>query len=94
MSRITVNAHGPTAHIMSEGGSVAIGLAIMPLGCLSCAAGLLLMKSATDMHPTLPPWRSPRWLLGFLLLGVLATVVDVIVLGMLPLSVVAPFADM
>lgn len=49
------------------------------------------MKSASDDGHGL---CSARWLLGFSLLGIVATTVDVIVLGMVPLSVVAPFAGL
>ena len=35
-----------------------------------------------------------RWLIGFCFLGILTTVVDVYVLGILPLSLVAPFAGL
>jgi len=73
---------------------MAVGLALMPLSCLCSSSGLLLMKSAADLHPAMPPYRSPRWLAGFFLLGVCATSVDIIVLGILPLSVVAPFAGL
>ena len=70
------------------------GMALIPIGCASSAVGLLLMKASQDLRPDLPPWRSWRWLLGFMLLGVVATSVDVIVLGILPLSVYAPFAGL
>ena len=70
------------------------GIALIPIGCASSAVGLLLMKASQDLRPDLPPWRSWRWLLGFMLLGVVATSVDVIVLGILPLSVYAPFAGL
>ena len=72
----------------------ASGMLLIPVGCLCSALGLLLMKGAADDRPDLPPWRNPRWLFGFALLGVLATVVEVLVLGVLPLSVVAPFAGL
>ena len=71
-----------------------VALALIPVGCLASALGLLLMKSSTELHAHLPAYRSWRWLLGFLFLGVLATLVDVTVLGVLPLSVVAPFAGL
>ncbi len=70
------------------------GLALMPVSCLCSSSGLLLMKSATEMRPDLPIYRNPRWLVGFFLLAVCATTVDVIVLGLLPLSVIAPFAGL
>ena len=72
----------------------ASGMLLIPVGCLCSATGLLLMKGAADDRPDLPPWRNPRWLFGFALLGVLATAVEVLVLGVLPLSVVAPFAGL
>uniref|UniRef100_A0A7S4BWH0 Magnesium transporter n=1 Tax=Chrysotila carterae TaxID=13221 RepID=A0A7S4BWH0_CHRCT len=65
---------------------------LIPLGCLSSASGLLLMRSAKDAEG--PMYCSPRWLLGFFLLGILATMFDVIVLALLPLSVLAPFAGL
>ena len=74
--------------------STASALLLVPLGCCCSAAGLLLMKSSTEYHPSLPPWRSWRWLCGFFCLGILATTVEVIALGTLPLSVVAPFAGL
>ena len=70
------------------------GMLLIPIGCLCSAAGLLLMKSAGDERPDLPPWKNLKWLFGFFLLGVMATVVEVVVLGVLPLSVVAPFAGL
>ncbi len=52
------------------------------------------MKQACDLHPDVAPWLIPRWLLGFFMLGICATSIDVIVLGTLPLSVTAPFAGL
>lgn len=69
------------------------GMCLIPVGCLCSAAGLLLMKAAAD-RPDLPPWKNPKWILGFLLLGVMATAVEIVVLGVLPLSVIAPFAGL
>lgn len=70
------------------------GILLIPIGCISSASGLLLMKASVMERPDLPAYKNVRWLLGFFLLGIMATVVDVIVLGMLPLSVVAPFAGL
>ncbi|EOD28814.1 hypothetical protein EMIHUDRAFT_234474 [Emiliania huxleyi CCMP1516] len=70
------------------------GMLLLPVGCFCSASGLLLMKAAGDSRPDLPPWRNPKWIAGFVLLGILATVVEVAVLGVLPLSVVAPFAGL
>ncbi|KAL1499811.1 hypothetical protein AB1Y20_012496 [Prymnesium parvum] len=71
-----------------------LGLSILPLGCFSSATGLLLMKSSTELQPELPPWRSWRWLLGFSLLGIVATSIEVVVLRLLPISLVAPFSGL
>ena len=70
------------------------GILLIPIGCISSASSLLLMKASVMERPDLPAYKNVRWLLGFFLLGIMATVVDVIVLGMLPLSVVAPFAGL
>ena len=70
------------------------GVFLIPIGCASSASGLLLMKASVMEAPELPAYKNMRWLLGFFLLGVVATSVDVTVLGMLPLSVVAPFAGL
>lgn len=64
-------------------------LALVPVGCACSALGLLLIKSAAPAG-----CLSPRWALGFLLLGVCATAVDVVVLKLLPLSIIAPFAGL
>lgn len=74
--------------------SASAGVALIPVGCASSSLGLLLMKSAAEEESDRPLVLSPRWLLGFVMLGIVATVVDVIVLGILPLSVVAPFAGL
>ena len=74
--------------------SASAGIALIPFGCFSSSLGLLLMKSAAEEESDRPLVLSPRWLLGFVMLGIVATAVDVIVLGILPLSVVAPFAGL
>ena len=93
---------GPATPPLSFARSAALGIMLdsvsamllIPVGCACSAAGLLLMKSAADDRPDLPPYRNIKWIGGFLLLGVVATVVEVVVLGVLPLSVVAPFAGL
>ena len=55
-------------------------------------AGIPLSRRAPT--PVRGRWRSWRWLLGFVLLGVVATSIEVVVLGMLPLSLVAPFSGL
>ena len=57
------------------------------------SAGLLLMKSAGD-ESDIPIYRNRKWLAGFFLLGIVATIVEVSVLAVLPLSLVAPFAGL
>ena len=74
--------------------SAGAGVALIPVGCASSSLGLLLMKSAAEEDSSRPLVLSPRWLLGFVMLGIVATAVDVIVLGIFPLSVVAPFSGL
>jgi hypothetical protein len=52
------------------------------------------MKSSSEADPGVAPWRSRRWLAGFLLLGIIATCMDLYVLATLPLSIVAPFSGL
>ena len=70
------------------------GILLICLGNLCAATGLTLMKSSTVHEGEKPFFLRWRWLAGFSFLGVLTTVVDVYVLGFLPLSVVAPFAGL
>ena len=51
------------------------------------------MKSAGD-EIDIPIYRNRKWLAGFFLLGIVATIVEVSVLAVLPLSLVAPFAGL
>ena len=71
-----------------------VGVGLVGCGCACAATGLLLMKASTVYEGHKPPFCRWRWLLGFTFLGVLTTVIDVYVLGILPLSVVAPFAGL
>ena len=68
------------------------GILLICLGNLCAATGLTLMKSSNVHEGDKPFFLRWRWLPAFL--GVLTTVVDVYVLGFLPLSVVAPFAGL
>merc|ERR1740117_425618 len=52
------------------------------------------MKSSTIHEGEKPFCFRWRWLVGFSFLGILTTVIDVYFLGILPLSVVAPFAGL
>jgi hypothetical protein len=70
------------------------GVCLVCLGCLCAATGLTLMKSSTVHEGEKPFCLRWRWLIGFSFLGILTTVIDVYVLGILPLSVVAPFAGL
>jgi hypothetical protein len=71
-----------------------IGVGLVVLGCACAATGLTLMKSSTIHEGEKPFCFRWRWLVGFGFLGILTTVIDVYVLGILPLSVVAPFAGL
>lgn len=70
------------------------GVSLVVLGCACAAIGLTLMKSSTVHEGDKPICFRWRWLIGFSFLGILTTVIDVYVLGILPLSVVAPFAGL
>ena len=70
------------------------GVGLVILGCACAATGLTLMKSSTIHEGEKPFCFRWRWLVGFSFLGILTTVIDVYVLGILPLSVVAPFAGL
>ena len=70
------------------------GVGLVVLGCACAAIGLTLMKSSTIHEGEKPFCFRWRWLVGFSFLGILTTVIDVYVLGILPLSVVAPFAGL
>ena len=70
------------------------GVGLVVLGCACAATGLTLMKSSTIHEGEKPFCFRWRWLVGFSFLGILTTVIDVYVLGILPLSVVAPFAGL
>lgn len=70
------------------------GVALICLGCFCAAIGLLLMKESTVHEAERPFFLRWRWLIGFCFLGVLTTVFDIYVLGILPLATVAPFAGM
>lgn len=72
----------------------ATGVGLVVLGCACAATGLTLMKSSTIHEGEKPFCFRWRWLVGFSFLGILTTVIDVYVLGILPLSVVAPFAGL
>mmetsp|Transcript_28605 Transcript_28605/g.92380 ORF Transcript_28605/g.92380 Transcript_28605/m.92380 type:complete len:485 (+) Transcript_28605:17-1471(+) len=70
------------------------GVALICLGCFCAAIGLLLMKESTVHEAERPFFLRWRWCIGFCFLGVLTTVFDIYVLGILPLAIVAPFAGM
>ena len=67
---------------------------LLPLGCLSSATGLLLMKSSAEYEAGMPIYFAWRWLLGFACMSIICSAVDVTVLSQLPLSMVAPFAGL
>lgn len=51
------------------------------------------MKLSSDVREgELKPWLRWRWWLGFVLLVVNATAIDLIAYGITPLSLIAPFA--
>jgi len=71
------------------------GIMMIICGCFSSAAGMLLMKLSSDVgEHEQPLWRRWRWGLGFLLLVVNATAIDLIAYGITPLSLIAPFAGL
>mmetsp|Transcript_14422 Transcript_14422/g.43045 ORF Transcript_14422/g.43045 Transcript_14422/m.43045 type:complete len:396 (-) Transcript_14422:26-1213(-) len=72
-----------------------LGICLIMLGCLMSAAGMLFMKqSSVAYEHTLKPWQRWRFGIGLLLLVVNAAAVDVVVYGIVPLSIIAPFAGM
>ena len=72
-----------------------LGICLIMLGCLMSAAGMLFMKqSSVAYEHMLKPWQRWRFGIGLLLLVVNAAAVDVVVYGIVPLSIIAPFAGM
>ena len=75
--------------------SLALGLPLMACSCLAAATGLLLIKASGEYEAERPLFcQRPRWWSGFLLLALLASVLDMVVYGQLPLCMVAPFAGL
>ena len=74
--------------------SLLLGVGLLVVGCLSSSLGMLCMKLSSKVEADRPFWRRPRWAIGFLLLVVTATAVDLVAFGMLPLSMIAPFAGL
>ena len=69
-----------------------IGIALLIASSVFGSAGLLLIKDASEK--TTVRERRERWLYGFVCLAVVSTVLNVIVYGMLALTVIAPFAGL
>ena len=55
---------------------------------------MLFMKLSADTEAGLPLWKRKRGAIGFVFLVGNSAVIDVIVFGLLPLSVIAPFAGL
>lgn len=70
------------------------GIVVQVMSCLCAAIGLSFMKLSSLRDGDSLPIQRPLWWLGFLFLSVVATALDVVVLGILPLSMVAPFAGL
>ena len=69
-----------------------VGIALLIASSVFGSAGLLLIKDASEK--TTVRERRERWLYGFVCLAVVSTVLNVIVYGMLALTVIAPFAGL
>ena len=69
-----------------------VGIALLIASSVFGSAGLLLIKDASEK--TTVRERRERWLYGFMCLAVVSTVLNVIVYGMLALTVIAPFAGL
>lgn len=71
-----------------------LGVILCSLGCLSSAAGLLLMKASGETESELPLYLRRKWALGFIFLVVNATAIDMIAYSLMPLALVAPFSGL
>lgn len=69
-----------------------LGLGLQLVGCAFAATGLAFMKLSSERDGDWPMCLRWRWWLGFLFLAILATVVEGVVLTLVPLTIVAPFA--
>ena len=76
-----------TAHLL-------LGLPLMALSCFCASSGLLLIKASGMLEADKPFIGRPRWFVGFFLLAGVASALDIVVYGLLPLSLVAPFAGL
>ena len=70
------------------------GLSLQVVGCLFAATGLAFMKLSSERDGHMPMILRWRWWLGFLFLAILATAVEGVVLTLVPLTIVAPFAGL
>lgn len=68
------------------------GVPLLVLGSFSAACGLLAMKSSSDTESHLPLYQRRRWCLGFVLLVVNGTSLDLIAYSITPLAIIAPFS--
>ena len=71
-----------------------LGLALQVVGCACSAVGLAFMKLSSERDGDVPMWRRPLWYVGFLFLAVIATALEGVVLSLVPLTIVAPFAGL
>lgn len=70
---------GPSTELEGgASGTLAFGLFLIVLGCLSSAIGMALMKQSGDVEDSLPLHLRWRWMLGFVFLVVNATILDLI----------------
>ena len=70
------------------------GLTLQVVGCLFSAIGLAFMKLSSEIDGARPMILRWRWWLGFMFLAVLATAIEGVVLTLVPLTIVAPFAGL
>lgn len=71
-----------------------VGLLLQVLGCCFSSVGLAFMKLSSERDGGKLMILRWRWWLGFLCLGVFATIVEGVVLTLVPLTIVAPFAGL
>merc|ERR1719440_48101 len=69
-----------------------LGVILCVLGCLSSAAGILLMKNSGDTESHIVFYRRYRWMCGFFLLIVNASLLDMLAYSLMPLALMAPFS--
>ena len=73
---------------------LALGLSLQVVGCLFAALGLAFMKASSESDGDRMMLLRVKWWVGFLFLAILATALEGLVLTLVPLTIVAPFAGL